>query len=85
MAEPRLLRIVGIQAGPGGLSKEDNIRAMVAQVREACRQEAADLVVLPELGTTPYFCGTGEKRFLEWAEPIPGPTTEAFAAAAREG
>ncbi len=84
MAEPKLVRIVGIQAGPGGLSKEDNIRAMVAQVREACRQEAADLVVLPELGTTPYFCGTGEKRFLDWAEPIPGPTTEAFAAVARE-
>ncbi len=84
MGETKALRIVGVQAGPGGLSKEDNIRAMVAQVREACRQEAADLVVLPELGTTPYFCGAAEKRFLEWAEPVPGPTTDAFAAVARE-
>lgn len=78
MGETKALRIVGVQAGPGGLSKEDNIRAMVAQVREACRQEAADLVVLPELGTTPYFCGAAEKRFLEWAEPVPGPTTDAL-------
>ncbi len=84
MAEPKLVRIVGIQAGPGGLSREQNIEAMIALIRQASRDEAADLVVLPELGTTPYFCGTGEKRFLEWAEPIPGPTTEAFAAAARE-
>ena len=84
MADARQVRIVGIQAGAGSLSKEENIGAMATQIREACRPEPADLVVLPELGTTPYFCGTGEKRFLDWAEPIPGPTTEAFAAVARE-
>jgi N-carbamoylputrescine amidase len=76
--------VVGIQAGAAGLSKEDNVRGMADQVREACRREPADLVILPELGTTPYFCGSGEKRFLEWAEPIPGPTTEAFGRVARE-
>ncbi len=81
MAERKLVRIVGIQAGPRGLSKEDNIRAMIGLIRQASGDEAADLVVLPELGTPPYFCGTGEKRFLAWAEPIPGPTTEALATA----
>ncbi len=84
MGTARALKILGIQAGPGGLAREQNIHAMVRLIREANREEAPDLVVLPELGTTPYFCGTGEKRFLEWAEPVPGPTTEAFAAVARE-
>lgn len=84
MVGARPVRVVGIQGGPAGLSREKNIQALGTQIREAVRQEGADLVILPELGTTPYFCGTGEKRFLEWAEPIPGPTTEAFGAVARE-
>lgn len=80
----RLVRVLGVQAGPGVLPPRRNVEAMAAVIREALRQEPADLVVLPELGTTPYFCGTGEKRFLDWAEPVPGPATEAFGALARE-
>jgi N-carbamoylputrescine amidase len=78
------VKILAFQAGPGGLSIQRNIQAMVLGVREASRVETPDLIVLPELATTPYFCGSGEKRFLEWAEPVPGPTTQAFAALARE-
>jgi len=80
----RPAKILGLQGGPGVMSIPENVQSLIAGIREACREEAADLVVLPELGTTPYFCGAAEKRFLDWAEPVPGPTTEAFAAVAGE-
>lgn len=83
-SEARPLRVVAIQSGPAGPSKAQNVEAMIELIRQARQQGPMDLVVLPELGTTPYFCGAGEKRFLDWAEPVPGPTTEAFAVVARE-
>lgn len=42
-----------------------------------------DLVVLPELSTTPYFAGTRDAQYYSWAEPVPGPSTDRFAEAAR--
>jgi N-carbamoylputrescine amidase len=61
--------------------------ANVAQSLEAIRQAAqsgARLVVLSELHTSSYFCQVEDPGLCALAEPIPGPLTEAFAAAARD-
>jgi N-carbamoylputrescine amidase len=42
--------------------------------------EGAHLIALQELFDTAYFCRETDPRFFEWAEPVPGPTTERFSA-----
>jgi N-carbamoylputrescine amidase len=62
----------------------DNLAHALARIRESARA-GAHLVVLPELFTGPYFCQRKEDRSaFAFAEPVPGPTTEALTAAARE-
>jgi len=39
-------------------------------------QAGAQVVCLPELFCSPYFCQQEDVRFFELAEPVPGPTTE---------
>ncbi len=54
---------------------------------EAIRQAhagGAELVVLSELHGTRYFCQTEAPAAFDLAEPIPGPSTDTFAALARE-
>ena len=60
-----------------------NIARSIAGVREAA-ERGARLVVLQELHTGPYFCQQEETACFELAEPIPGPSTEAFATLASE-
>ncbi|TWJ32765.1 carbon-nitrogen hydrolase [Geobacter argillaceus] len=55
----------------------------VAGIREAAAA-GAQLVVLQELHTTPYFCQTEDAALFDLAEPIPGPSSELFGAIARE-
>jgi N-carbamoylputrescine amidase len=60
-----------------------NLDKALRGVAEAARG-GADLVVLPELFLGPYFCQRPDDRAaFDRAEPVPGPTTEALAAAAR--
>lgn len=49
----------------------------------AARDRGAELVVLPELHRTRYFCQAEEPAGFDLAEPIPGPSTEHFGALAR--
>lgn len=63
--------------------REATVAASVAGLREAS-QHGAELVVLQELHTGPYFCVEEDPRNFDLAESIPGPTTEAFGALARE-
>ena len=44
----------------------------------------AELVVLPELHRTPYFCKSQQARFFDQAEPLNGPTFEALSQSAKE-
>ncbi|UCH25240.1 MAG: carbon-nitrogen hydrolase family protein [Trueperaceae bacterium] len=46
----------------------------------------ATIIALPELFTTGYFPGTGrvDDSYFDWAEPIPGPTTDALGKLAHE-
>lgn len=60
-----------------------NIAASAAGIARAAAQ-GARLVVLQELHTGPYFCQHEDPALFDLAEPIPGPSTEAFGALARE-
>lgn len=62
----------------------DNLARALAGVAEAAHA-GARLVVLPELFLGPYFCQRRDDRSaFTLAEPVPGPTTHALAAAARQ-
>ena len=60
-----------------------NLRKAVDLVREAARK-GAQIVCLPELFCSRYFCQAEDLRSFELAEPIPGPTSEALTRLAEE-
>src|SRR5579864_9308665 len=62
---------------------EANLDKAADRVREAAR-EGANVVCLPELFRTQYFCQREDAALFDLAEPVPGPTTEALAKAARD-
>jgi N-carbamoylputrescine amidase len=61
-----------------------------ANVEHACEllgkaaQLGAEVVCLPELFRSPYFCQTEDPEVFNLAESIPGPTTEALAKVAKQ-
>jgi N-carbamoylputrescine amidase len=54
----------------------------IARIREA-GADGAQLVCLPELFRSPYFCQREDPAFFDLAEPIPGPSTERLVQAAK--
>jgi N-carbamoylputrescine amidase len=66
-----------------GLDPEENVARAIGHIRDAARK-GAKLVCLPELFRTQYFCQAEDHANFDLAEPIPGPTTAALAAVARE-
>ena len=62
---------------------ETNLRRAIDHVREAARQ-GAQLICLPELFLTQYFCQREDHLLFDLAEPIPGPTTHRLGDVARE-
>jgi len=60
-----------------------NFEKAVAGVREAARQ-GAQIVCLPELFRSQYFCQREDHDFFRLAEPVPGPSTERLGALAGE-
>ena len=61
----------------------DNLARALERVRAAAR-DGAQLICLPELFRSQYFCQTEDHANFDLAEPIPGPSTAALTAAARE-
>lgn len=49
-----------------------------------CARQGAQLIVLPELHNSLYFCQMEDPENFDLAEPIPGPSTEYYADLARE-
>jgi N-carbamoylputrescine amidase len=60
-----------------------NVEKAVTAVRRAA-ENGAQIVCLPELFRTPYFCQRQDPAVFDLAEPIPGPTSERLAEAARQ-
>ena len=62
---------------------EDNVSRAAAKVLEAGKA-GAEVVCLPELYRSPYFCQREDAELFDLAESIPGPSSEAMCAAARQ-
>ncbi|HTP52761.1 MAG TPA: carbon-nitrogen hydrolase [Anaeromyxobacteraceae bacterium] len=60
-----------------------NVDRAVERVREAARL-GADLVCLPELYRTRYFCQGEDATLFDLAESVPGPSSERMGTVARE-
>src|SRR6266478_8647556 len=60
-----------------------NLKKTLAAAERAAR-EGAQIICTQELFRSQYFCQTEDHKFFQLAEPIPGPTTEAFQKFAKE-
>ncbi len=78
--EPRRVAVVQMAMSE---RREENLAKAERLVREATRQ-GARLVCLPELFLSRYFPQSEDSAHFALAEPVPGPTTEAFAPLAAE-
>ena len=72
--------LVQMKCGP---EPEANFARAVKFIREAA-SDGAEIVCLPELFRSQYFCQTEEHANFELAEEIPGKSTEALGELARE-
>ena len=79
---PSTIRAALVQTTWTG-DKETMIKAHEEYAREAAAQ-GAKVVCFQELFYGPYFCQVQDAAYYEYAESIPGPTTERFQALARE-
>jgi N-carbamoylputrescine amidase len=62
---------------------EANLNLACAKIRDAAAQ-GAQVVCLPELFRSPYFCQNEDAANFALAESIPGPSSEAIGAVARQ-
>jgi N-carbamoylputrescine amidase len=72
--------LVQMSCGP---SPEDNLQKALTRVGDAAGK-GAQVVCLPELFQTQYFCQREDHALFDLAESIPGPTTEKLSAAANK-
>lgn len=72
---------VGIVQQSCSTDKQANIAKSIAGIAE-CAAKGAELVILQELHCGIYFCQAEETAMFDLAEPIPGPNTDVFSAAA---
>ena len=61
----------------------DNLKKTVSWVKKAAK-EGAQVICLPELYRSQYFCQKEDFKTFDLAETIPGPSTKAFQKAAKE-
>ena len=64
-------------------TREQGVAHALGGLREA-HGRGARLICLQELFASPYFCQVEDPGHFRWAEPIPGPTTEAVSEVAGE-
>jgi predicted amidohydrolase len=85
---PRTLDVAIVQIGELTEDITANLTRLGARGREAAAPDAhgatPDLVVLPELITTPYFCTSHDVDRTAWAQTLPGPATEVLGEIAAE-
>lgn len=61
---------------------QENVEKAARRVEEAAAR-GAQVVCLPELYRSPYFCQREDPALFDLAEPVPGPSTERFSEVAR--
>jgi len=82
MPEPTTHRVGLVQMRMSG-DRDENMTRAIAGVRDAAAR-GADVVCLPELFLSPYFCQTEDADVFALAESIPGPSTAELEPLARE-
>jgi N-carbamoylputrescine amidase len=80
MAKKFTLGLLQLQCDP---SPPRNLEHAARRIEEAA-QRGADVICLPELFRSHYFCQRTELANFDLAEPIPGPTTEKLGPLARK-
>ena len=75
--------IVGLVQQAHTSDIQANADKSVANIRD-CASRGAQLIVLPELHNSIYFCQTENTELFDLAETIPGPSTERFGIIAKE-
>ncbi len=83
MQDPARTFRLGLVQMACALDPNENLEKAAWRIREAAAR-GAQLVCLPELFRTQYFCRAEDPDLFALAEPIPGPTTQTLAALARE-
>jgi len=78
--EPITVGLVQMRCGP---NPAENLETAVARVREAAKR-GAQVVCLPELFRSQYFCQKEDVALFDLAESIPGPSTERLGPLAKE-
>ena len=78
---PEKFRVALVQMSCGP-EPEKNLEKALGRVADAAGR-GAKVVCLPELFQTQYFCQREDHSLFDLAEPIPGPSSEKIAAAAR--
>ena len=63
--------------------KNKNISNAISKIKLAKRKDA-EIICLPELFLTKYFCQSEKHSYFNFAEKIPGPTTEVFSLLAKK-
>lgn len=74
--------IVGLVQMTCDVDPDKNLEKALTRIGEAARQ-GATVVCLQELFRSQYFCQTEDTAMFALAEPIPGPTTDRLAEAAK--
>ena len=74
---------VGLVQMAASPDADDNLSRAVSFIEEAAGS-GANVVCLPELFRSQYFCQREDAALFDLAESIPGPSTEAIGAVARE-
>src|SRR5262245_2439289 len=74
---------VGLAQFACSVNPDENLAKALEFIREAAGK-GAQIVCLPELFRSQYFCREENAALFDLAEPIPGPSTEAISKVARE-
>lgn len=74
---------IGLLQLPATADPEHNLRHAVEQVREAAAR-GAQVICLPELFQTQYFCQREDAALFDLAEAIPGPTSSKLSEVAKQ-
>lgn len=75
---------IGLVQMHPGKNVDESLRIALGKIEEAAAM-GAQIVALPELFLSPYFCQRpDDQSAFETAEPIPGPTSQALSKAAAE-
>ena len=82
MSQPKNFRIGLVQMAMSAVPQE-NVDKAAARVEEAARL-GAQVVCLPEMYRTPYFCQREDTATFDLAETVPGPSTERLSEVARK-